>query len=92
MFQDFVIYDIELRVSDNGNISRHKLQLPRMIIEQQFLGLADQAARIQRPVKVELIRTEPYYDQYEQKYIPQEYKVIFANNTYVSNHSEEFKE
>ena len=92
MFQDFAIYDIELRVSDNGNISRQKLQLPRIMIEQQFLGLVNQAARIQRPVKIELIRTEPYYDQYEQKYIPQEYKVIFANNSYVSNHSEEFKE
>ena len=92
MFQDFVVYDIELRVNDNGNISRQKLQLPRIMIEQQFLGLVNQAARIQRPVKIELIRTEPYYDQYEQKYIPQEYKVIFANNSYVSNHSDEFNE
>lgn len=92
MFQDFTIYDVEFKVYDNGNTYNHRLQFSKFMIEQYFLETINKAARIQRPIKIELIRTEPYFDQYEQKFIPQEYKIIFANNSYVSKYSEEFKE
>lgn len=92
MFQDFIIYEVEFKTYDNGITYNRILQLSRFMIEQYFLEAINKAARIQRPIKIELIRTEPYFDQYELRYIPQEYKVIFANNSYISKHSEEFKE
>lgn len=92
MFQDFTIYEVEFKAYDNGSMYNRILQLPRVMIEQYFLETVNRVARTQRPIKIELIRTEPYFDQYELRYIPQEYKVIFANNSYISKHSEEFKE
>jgi len=92
MFQEFQVYEVTLEVNDNGRIQLQRIQAPRVMIEHQFLGLMEQASKVNRPIRIKMSRTEPYFDQYEQKNIPQESNLIFANNSYVSIHSEEFKE
>lgn len=92
MFQEFQVYEATLEVNDNGRIQLQRIQAPRVMIEHQFLGLMEQASKVNRPIRIKMSRTEPYFDQYEQRNIPQESNLIFANNSYVSTHSEEFKE
>ena len=92
MFQEFQMYEVTLEVNDNGRIKLQRIQMPRVMIEHQFLGLIEQASQVNRPIKIKMSRTEPYFDPYEQRNIPQESTLIFANNSYVSNHGEEFKE
>ena len=81
MFDD--LYDVIFEITEGDNVRKQQMQAPRIIIEQQFLQLMQQAANVQIPVKIKLSRTEQIYDNFDQKFIEQENNITFMNNTYI---------
>lgn len=81
MFDD--LYDVIFEITEGDNVRKQQMQAPRIIIEQQFLQLMQQAANVQIPVKIKLSRTEQIYDNFDQKFIEQENSITFMNNTYI---------
>ena len=68
------------------------MQAPRMLIEQQFLQLIQQAANLQTPIKVKMSRIEQIYDNFDQKMVDRENSVSFMNNAYLATRKEETNE
>lgn len=81
MFDD--LYDVIFEITEGNNIRKQQMQAPRIIIEQQFLQLMQQAANVQVPVKIKLKRTEQIYDSFDQKFVDRENSITFMNNTYI---------
>lgn len=81
MFDD--LYDVIFEITEGDNVRKQQMQAPRIIIEQQFLQLMQQAVNVQIPVKIKLSRTEQIYDNFDQKFIEQENNITFMNNTYI---------
>lgn len=81
MFDD--LYDVILEITEGNNIRKQQMQAPRIIIEQQFLQLMQQAANVQIPVKIKLKRIEQVYDNFDQKFVDRENSITFMNNTYI---------
>ena len=78
-------FDIEVE-----NRIQHKIvQAPRAAIEQHFLGLAQQAAQSDKPIKVKMSRKVPIYDNFDKKWIERENSVAFANNAYIKAKGED---
>lgn len=72
-------FDIEVE----DRIQRQTVQAPRVALEQQFLGLAQQAAKSNKPMRVKMSRQIPIYDNFDKKWIVRENSVAFANNAYI---------
>ena len=86
MFDD--LYDVIFEITEGDNVRKQQMQAPRIIIEQQFLQLMQQAANVQIPVKIKLSRTEQIYNNFDQKFIDQENSITFMNNTYTAQRGE----
>lgn len=86
MFDD--LYDVIFEITEGDNVREQQMQAPRIIIEQQFLQLMQQAANVQIPVKIKLSRTEQIYDNFDQKFIEQENSITFMNNVYTAQRGE----
>lgn len=72
-------FDIEVE-----NKLRHSvMQAPRAALEQQFLNLAQQAARSDKPVKIKMGRRIPIFDDFENRWIERESSLAIANNAYI---------
>lgn len=72
-------FDIEVE----DRIQHQIVQAPRVALEQQFLGLAQQAAKSNKPMRVKMSRQIPIYDNFDKKWIVRENSVAFANNAYI---------
>lgn len=82
------VYTCTLDVEIDGKLSSQVMQAPRIILEQQFMGIINQAIRSKQPILVRMSRKEPYYNQFENTYKEQEYSIEFANNPYIAAHPE----
>lgn len=72
-------FDIEVE----DRIQHKIVQAPRAALEQHFLGLAQQAAKSNKPMRVKMSRQIPIYDNFDKKWIVRENSVAFANNAYI---------
>ena len=72
-------FDIEVE----DRIQHQTVQAPRVVLEQQFLGLAQQAAKSNKPMRVKMSRQISIYDNFDKKWIVRENSVAFANNAYI---------
>ena len=72
-------FDIEVE----DRIQHQTVQAPRVALAQQFLGLAQQAAKSNKPMRVKMSRKIPIYDNFDKKWIVRENSVAFANNAYI---------
>lgn len=92
MFQPFELFDVTFEITEGNNIRNQRMQAPRMLIEQQFLQLIQQAANLQTPIKVKMSRIEQIYDNFDQKMVDRENSVSFMNNAYLATRKEETNE
>lgn len=90
MFDD--LYDVIFEITEGDNIRKQQMQAPRIIIEQQFLQLMQQAANVQILVKIKLSQTEQIYDNFDQKFVDRENNITFMNNAYLATRKEETNE
>ena len=75
---DFLDVTLNIYVG-NQLVQSQRLSAPDQIIAIQFLKLCQQTAYQKDPYKVEMIRYEPMYDQFEGKIVKKEYKMTYWN-------------
>ena len=81
----FTIYECVIEIENNGNIQRHVIQAPRIMIEQEFMSLIQQAVNSPSPISIKVMRNVPIYDNFDNKWVEREYSVKFMNRAYEKN-------
>ena len=75
---DFLEVKLNIYVG-NQIVQSQRLSGPDQMLAMQFLQLCQQAAQQSEPYKIEMVRTELTYDQFEGKIVNQEYKMTYWN-------------
>lgn len=75
---DFLEVKLNIYVG-NQLVQSERLSGPDQLLAMQFLQICQQAAQQKEPYKIEMVRTEPTYDQFENKIVNQEYKMTYWN-------------
>lgn len=78
----FEIFDCIIDVEVNGNAKRQRIQAPRIMIEQQFLGVCQEIAQINVPAKVKLSRVAQCKNDWFDEIVEREIYIVFENNIY----------
>lgn len=74
------VFDCTLEVSVGDERQQQRMNAPRMIIEQQFMSLCQDAAQANAPVRVKLSRIANIYDEINDRWIELEPYILFMNN------------
>ena len=81
--EQFETFDCTFDIYIDDNMQTQRIQAPRVMIQQQFLQLAQNAVNDNRAVKIVMRRDVPCYDKWSGKLIVQEHSIEFRNNAYV---------
>lgn len=85
----FETFTCVLEITTTQDTTRRVLNVPRIMIEQQFINLIYEAAQSENPVKVKLSRVIPIYSQFDQKWLDRECSIAFGNQAYVRVYGED---
>lgn len=75
---DFLEVELNIYVG-NQIVQSQRLSGPDQMLAMQFLQLCQQAAQQSDPYKIEMVRTEPTYDQFEDRIVNQKYTMTYWN-------------
>lgn len=75
LFETFVV---TFEIEHNGSKSVQTIQGPRLMIQQQILDLAQQAARAPGHIRVKVSREFPIYDNFKGEWIKLENSITFS--------------
>lgn len=78
VMDDFLEVVLNIYVG-NQMVQSQRLNGPDQLLAMQFLQFCQQAAQQNEPYKLEMIRYEPMYDQFEDKIVNKEYKMTYWN-------------
>jgi len=81
----FEIFECTIEIDVAGNIHRNTVQAPRILIQQDFLRLVQQAVNDNKPVKVKLSRMVECENDWTGEVKLREASVAFMNRSYVDN-------
>lgn len=84
----FETFEVSIETTVGERTVKHRMEAPRIMIEQQFLGLMQDAANHPEPVRIHMTRSIPRFDRFQQKWVNSENSVTFINNAYISLHGE----
>ena len=70
------------RVTMSNKVQSFTLDGVRMVLEEQFKLLVNDAARSNMPVKVEMLRKVPIYDEFDKCWIERENSLVFTNRAW----------
>ena len=73
------LYYCMFEIEANNNKQQQSIQAPRIMIEQQFVSLVEQAANSNSPVRIRMSRKVPIYDDMTGESTEQEIDVVFTN-------------
>ena len=83
MMETFVV---TLEVEMDNKIQRQTMQAPRIMLEQQFVSLVQQAYESRVPVRVKMRMDVPIWIQFEQRWVNRENSVEFTNQAWQDSH------
>lgn len=79
----FDTFDCIFYVEVDGESRTQKMQAPRIMIEQQFMQLMQDAAGDKRPVRVTLSRDVDCFDKWTSEKFVRECSIEFKNRRYI---------
>ena len=82
MNEQMEVFDCIFEIEQNGNVQRQRMEAPRIMLEQQFIQLVQQAANNTSPIRIKMCRNVPVWNQFENKWKSIENSVTFANIAY----------
>lgn len=68
---------------------RQEMEAPRIMLEQRFISLVEQAASSNEAIKVAIRRPISVWSQFDQKMLDRESSVVFKNRAYVDRYGED---
>lgn len=78
------IYKCTFEITINSAIQRQTIQSPRMIIEQQFMSLVEQAYQDNRKIMAKMNRPIDIWDFFDKKCIRRENSIVVKNRAYAN--------
>ena len=85
------VFTCEFEVWVGERIQRRTIQAPRLMLEQEFMSLMQNAVSAEAPVKIKMSRCESIYNQFDGEWVEREHSVTFANNAYTAIYTDEFQ-
>ena len=82
------VFDCMIDVETNGNMKRNRIQAPRIMIEQQFLGICQEIAQMNTPAMTKLSRIAKCYSEWNNDIVEREVYILFKNNAYCDEHGD----
>ncbi len=82
------IFVCSFEINANGVIHRQTVQAPRVVLEQQFMSLMEQAYHDPNPVMVKMSRPIDIWDPFDKKMIRRENSIVVKNSAYVDMESQ----
>ena len=79
------IYDCLIEVEVTGQIQKQMIQAPRMVIQQQFLQLVQQAANDSRSVRIKISGQVECCNEWTGEVKMRDSSIEFMNKRYVDN-------
>ena len=79
-------FAVTLEVEMDNKIQRQTMQAPRIMLEQQFVSLVQQAYESRIPVRVKMSMDVPIWIQFEQRWVNREHSVEFTNQAWQDSH------
>lgn len=80
------VYTSVFVIDVDGQIQKETMQAPRLMLEQNFKSLVQQAVQADAPIKVEMIVKVYIFNQFDNKWVEREHSVTFKNNSYLSKY------
>jgi hypothetical protein len=80
--EQFEVFDCLLEIEMSGRVQTQRMKAPRIMIEQQFESLVQQAVNNTSPIKIKMSRKVPIWSKFEDKWIEQENSIVFTNVAY----------
>lgn len=80
------VFVVAFEVEMNNKIQRQTMQAPRIMLEQQFVSLVQQAYESRVPVRVKMSMDVPIWIQFENKWVNREHSVEFTNQAWQDSH------
>lgn len=87
-FDEFNPETVVMEVEQGGQIQRHTLSAPKMLLMQNFASNVQSAAGNSEPIALKMSRWVDIYDNFDQKWIKREVFVRFTNNAYENRSSQ----
>lgn len=82
MGEQMEVFNCVFDIESGGAHQRQSMKAPRIMIEQQFMQLVQQAAQDSNPVKIKLSRMAECSSWWDDKTIKREVYIVFTNNAY----------
>lgn len=81
--EQFEVFDCLLEIEVGGKVQTQRMKAPRIMIEQQFESLVQQAANNNTfPIKIKISREVSIWSKLKGKWIEQENSIVFTNIAY----------
>lgn len=77
------IYECTIEIKRVHGSQTSRIQAPRMMIEQEFISLAQAISQTNEPVMIRLSREVPVYDQFYKRWINNENSIELKNKQYL---------
>jgi len=78
------VYSVSVEIFDGINRQFNQMQAPRLVIQNDFLSLVQQAANTLSPIRIIMSRSVPIWDNFENRQRTIENKIVFKNNAFLS--------
>lgn len=88
MSEQLEVFDCMIDIEANGNKQRKRMQAPRVMIEQQFLGVCQEIAQMNTPAMVKLSRVAKCYSEWNNDVIEREIYISFKNTAYCDEYGD----
>lgn len=89
MGEQLEVFDCMIDIETDGNVQRRRMQAPRIMIEQQFLGVCQEIAQMNTPAMAKLSRIAKCYSEWNNDVVDREVYIVFENNAYCDRHRDE---
>ena len=80
MNEHFEVFDCMIDIEIENNKQSQRMKAPRIMIEQQFLGMFQEIANMQVPAKIKLSRIAQCSNDWNDEVVEREVYIVFRNN------------
>lgn len=80
--EQFETFDCIIEIDSNGNKQAQRIQAPRMMIEQKFISLVQEAVKVSYPVMIKLSRKHIATCGFTGKTAERELYLVYTNDAY----------
>ncbi len=88
LHEEFEIFNVSIEITTQSGTRTSTMSAPRMILEQQFLSLVQEAAGSPEPVKIEIKTNSPIFSSFDNSWHDRECGIEFVNHAYIRSYGE----